>query len=99
MTRRPITPVATYLKAWAALIALVLAMIGLAYLPLGSYSAPAIYLVGGVAAALVMAYFMHLQRSSPLTVIFAIAGFFWLAFLFVLVLSDFLTRTQVAPPW
>jgi cytochrome c oxidase subunit 4 len=99
MNPRPVTPVATYLAAWAALLALVLAMIGLAYLPLGGFTALAVYAVGALEAVLVMRYFMHLKRGSALTVTFAAAGFFWLAFLFTLSLSDFMTRTRIAAPW
>ena len=99
MQSRPITPVRTHLAAWAALLLLVPAMIGLAYLPLGGFTALAVYAVGAMEAVLVMRYFMHLKRSSSLTVVFAAAGFFWLAFLFTLSLSDFMTRTRIAPPW
>jgi cytochrome c oxidase subunit 4 len=99
MRARPITPVGTYLIAWAALLALVPAMIGLVHLPLGSFTAFAVYAVAAAEAVLVMRYFMHLKRSSALTVVFATVGFFWLAFLFALSLSDFMTCTRIAPPW
>jgi len=41
---------------------------------------------------LVIFYFMHVRYSSPLTWVFAGAGFLWLIILIVLTLSDFLTR-------
>ena len=43
-------------------------------------------------ATLVVLYFMHVRYSSRLTWVFVIAGFFWLAILMVLTLSDYKTR-------
>jgi hypothetical protein len=35
---------------------------------------------------------MHIRHSKPLLWIFVVAGFFWLGIMFVLALSDFMTR-------
>jgi cytochrome c oxidase subunit 4 len=43
-------------------------------------------------ALLVVLYFMHVRYSSRLTWVFVAAGFFWLAIMVVLTLSDYLTR-------
>jgi cytochrome c oxidase subunit IV len=43
-------------------------------------------------AVLIMLYFMHLRYSSRLTLVFAFAGFLWLAILLTLTLSDYQTR-------
>lgn len=51
-----------------------------------------------VKALLVMLYFMHVRHSSRRTWVFAAAGFFWLAILIGLSLSDFLTRTWLTMP-
>lgn len=45
-------------------------------------------------ASLVILFFMHVKYSSNLTRAAVVAGFFWLAILLVLTLSDILTR-----PW
>src|SRR5215211_5202699 len=45
-----------------------------------------------IKALLVVLYFMHVRYSSRLTWVFVAAGFFWLAILIVLTLSDYLTR-------
>ena len=43
-------------------------------------------------ATLVVLYFMHVRYSSRLTQIVVVAGFFWLAIMVVLTMSDYLTR-------
>ena len=43
-------------------------------------------------AVLVVLFFMHVWYSNRLTKIVVIAGFFWLALLIVLTLSDYFTR-------
>ncbi|HEX8708978.1 MAG TPA: cytochrome C oxidase subunit IV family protein [Pyrinomonadaceae bacterium] len=43
-------------------------------------------------ATLVVLYFMHVRYSSRLTWVIVVAGFFWLGILFVLTMSDYLSR-------
>jgi len=45
-----------------------------------------------IKATLVVLYFMHVRWSSRLTWVFVCAGFFWLAIMIALTLSDFTTR-------
>lgn len=45
-----------------------------------------------IKAVLVVLYFMHVRYSSRLTWVFVAAGFFWLAIMIVLTLSDYMTR-------
>ncbi len=45
-----------------------------------------------IKATLVVLYFMHVRYSSRLTWVFVCAGFFWLAILVALTLSDYETR-------
>ncbi len=50
-------------------------------------------------AMLVILFFMHVKYSSRLTKVIVGTGFFFLAILFVLTLSDYLTRGwQTGPP-
>lgn len=44
-------------------------------------------------AVLVVLYFMHVRYSTRLTKIVVISGFFWLAIMIVLTLSDYFTRS------
>ena len=45
-----------------------------------------------VKATLVVLYFMHVRYSTRLIWVVVVAGFFWLGILFVLTMSDYLSR-------
>jgi cytochrome c oxidase subunit 4 len=49
-------------------------------------------------AALIILYFMHVRYSSRVIWVYAVTGFFWLAILIVLSMSDFLTRGWLPAP-
>jgi cytochrome c oxidase subunit IV len=87
------SPLKVYVAVFAALIALTLTTTGVAFIDLGGGWNTSLALAIAVAKALLVAlYFMHLRDSSPLTMLFAGAGVFWLGILIVLTLNDYLTR-------
>lgn len=45
-----------------------------------------------IKATLVVLYFMHVRYSTRLIWVVLVAGFFWLGILFVLTMSDYLSR-------
>ncbi len=49
-------------------------------------------------ATLVILYFMHVRYSPRLTWVVVTAGFFWLAIMIMLTLSDYLTRQTASLP-
>jgi cytochrome c oxidase subunit 4 len=49
-------------------------------------------------ATLVILYFMHVRYSPRLTWVVVTSGFFWLAIMITLTLSDYLTRTPSGMP-
>jgi cytochrome c oxidase subunit 4 len=82
-----------YLAIFFALIALTLITTGIAFVDLGAGWNTGVALAIAAAKALLVAlYFMHLRTSSPLTLLFAGAGIFWLGILIALTMSDYLTR-------
>jgi cytochrome c oxidase subunit 4 len=88
--------VKSYLAVFAALLALTALTTAIAFVDLGGVGNVAVALsIAIVKAALVALYFMHLRHSTPLTVIFAGAGLFWLGLLIVLTLSDYISRGWV----
>ncbi|HET6545686.1 MAG TPA: cytochrome C oxidase subunit IV family protein [Rhodanobacteraceae bacterium] len=96
---RPVHSVGRHLAVLAALLVLLAISAGSALIPLGTFN-PLINMAVSVAKTLlVMAVFMHQSESRTLTKIIAAAGFVWLAFLIGLSLTDFLTRSVIAPPW
>jgi cytochrome c oxidase subunit IV len=83
-----------YLLVFLALLILTLITTGIAFVDLGAGWNTTIALAIAVTKALLVAlYFMHLRTSSPLTILFAGAGIFWLGILFALTMSDYLTRS------
>jgi cytochrome c oxidase subunit 4 len=79
--------------SWLGLLALLALTVTLAYQPLGTFNAVAALSIGSIKALIVAAVFMELRQRGPRTLIFAGAGFFWLAIMLWLGSMDFLTRT------
>jgi cytochrome c oxidase subunit 4 len=77
---------------YAAVLLLALANIGLSSLGLGKYGLVLQLAIGTVQAALVAYYFMHLRQSDKIIILTALASIFWMGILFVLFLSDYMTR-------
>lgn len=48
-----------------------------------------------IKATLVVLYFMHVRYGTRLTWVIVIAGFFWLAIMFALTMSDYLSRNEL----
>jgi cytochrome c oxidase subunit 4 len=81
---------------WLALLMLMAANLGLAYVQLGSFATLAHVAAAVAMAAIVLAVFMELDRGASLFWVFAGAGFFWLAILFFLTWIDYSTRYNFA---
>ncbi len=81
-----------YALVAGALLALLAATIGVAYLDLGRFNTPAAMAISVAKAAIIIIYFMHLRAAHGLVRIMALIGFFWLAIMFALAFSDFGSR-------
>jgi cytochrome c oxidase subunit IV len=81
-----------YFLIFGALMVLTVATYLVALVDLGRLNAIVALAVAVTKAVLVVLYFMHVRYSTRLTKIVVIAGFFWLAILIVLTLSDYFTR-------
>lgn len=93
-----VVPVKTYLLVFAALIALTSVTTGVAFIDLGRFNTVVALVIAVSKAVLVILFFMHLRSSPHLTRIVVVAGFFWLAILLTLTLSDFRTRKWTPAP-
>ncbi|MBY0456797.1 MAG: cytochrome C oxidase subunit IV family protein, partial [Gemmataceae bacterium] len=51
--------------------------------------------IGSVQAGLVAYYFMHLKQGDKVVVLTALSALFWMFIMFVLVFSDYMTRTMI----
>ncbi len=85
-------PPRVLLFAWLALIALLGLTLVLAYQPLGEFNTAVALAIAAIKALLIAAVFMELRERNGLVLAFAGAGFFWLAILLWLGMSDYLTR-------
>jgi cytochrome c oxidase subunit 4 len=81
-----------YFTIFAALVVLTVVTWSIAKLDLGKMNAVVALTIAVVKATLVVLYFMHVRYGSRLTWVFVGAGFFWLAIMVALTLSDFMTR-------
>lgn len=88
-----IIPKPTYYKVAAALFALMFLTVAMAYVDLGRYNIMIALTIAIVKAVLVIMYFMHVKYNTKLVWIFASAGFVWLLIMFVITMSDYLTRS------
>ena len=86
----------TYYSVFAALMILLAATIGIAYIHLGRFNILAALTIASVKAVLIILYFMEVKYSSRLLWIFVAAGFFWLGILFALTFADYATRIWLA---
>jgi cytochrome c oxidase subunit IV len=93
-----ITPVRTYIAVFVALLVLLIATVGAAYLPMGELHFPVAMIIAAAKAVLIVLFFMHVLHSHRLTMIIAVAGFLWLGIMLALTLSDYLSRGWLKIP-
>jgi len=97
MTEHIVEP-RTYLGVWVALLILLGATVGLAYVPLGSMHVVAAVTIAFAKAILIVLFFMHVRYKTKITIVFVCAGLFWLGIMFTLVLGDYMTRSWLPAP-
>ncbi|MGC3967461.1 MAG: cytochrome C oxidase subunit IV family protein [Pirellulales bacterium] len=81
-----------YVMIYAALMALLLVTIGVAYLPLGMFNLPVALAIAFVKALLVVLYFMHLADSPRLTWLTVSGTLVWLAIMIIGIVADYWSR-------
>ena len=89
---RPPRTVKTYLMVYAALMVLLVATVGAAFIDLGRATSLVAMVIAVIKAVLIVLIFMHVRYSEKLVWIFAGAAFLWLAILLALTLNDYFTR-------
>lgn len=87
-----VVPVSTYVGVFLALIAFTALTTGVAYIDLGRWNTVVALIIAVIKMLLVVLFFMHVKYAAGLTRIAILAGFFWLAIMITLTLSDELTR-------
>lgn len=88
-----------YFAVFAALLVLTAVTVIVANFDLGWANNVVALGIAVTKALLVLWFFMHLRYSTRVTMLTALAGFFWLAILISLTLNDYLTRETLFPYW
>lgn len=83
-----------YVQIFIALMVLTAVTVAVAYVDLGQWNIVVALLVAFVKTSLVLWYFMHLRTEYRLNWIFAVSGFFWVAVLIIITMTDVLTRNR-----
>lgn len=86
----------SYYLIFGALMVLTAITVAVAFLDLGPLNNVVALGIAVTKAMLVILYFMHVRYSSRLTWLVIVGGFFWLAIMFILTGSDYLTRGWVS---
>jgi cytochrome c oxidase subunit 4 len=81
-----------YLLIFGALVVLTVLTWAVALVDLGWANDVVALTIAVTKAVLVLLFFMHVRYSTRLTALTALAGFFWLAILIGITLSDYWTR-------
>ncbi len=95
---QPIVPQKTYLLVFLGLICLTILTTGVAFIDLGPFNTVAALVIAFSKMLLVVLFFMGVRHSGGLIRIVVVAGFFWLALLMVLTMSDYRTRSWSPTP-
>ena len=93
-----VSPKSLYYTIFAALMVLTAITVGVAFINLGAFNFPVAISIAVIKATLVILFFMHVMYSSRLTKLIIGVGFFFLGILFVLTLSDYLSRGWLTAP-
>jgi cytochrome c oxidase subunit IV len=92
--KQHISSIQTNVAVFVALLVLLFATLGAAYLPLGSLHFPTAMAIAAAKAVLIVVYFMHVKYSHRLTAVISVASFLWLAIMIALTLTDYLSRSS-----
>jgi cytochrome c oxidase subunit IV len=87
-----VATVRSYVAVFVALLVLLFATVGAAYVPLGPLHFPVAMVIATAKAVLIVLIFMHALHSHRLTLVICAASLLWLVIMLALTLSDYLSR-------
>ncbi|MGI8743169.1 MAG: cytochrome C oxidase subunit IV family protein [Bryobacteraceae bacterium] len=93
-----VVPVRIYVTIWLVLIVLTFTTWGVAYIDMGSFNIVVAITIAVIKMLLVIIWFMHVKQADNLTRLFVVAGFFWMAILIFVTLSDYHSRDWLPLP-
>lgn len=95
----PHPTVGLYLGVFVALLLLLGVTVWVAELDFGRWNFPIAAGIATIKAVLIMLFFMQVRYSTPLTRLVAVAAILWLAILFGITMSDYMTRPTGQMQW
>ena len=93
-----VSPLKVYIGIFLTLMVLTAVTVAVAYVDLGQFNKVVALGIASFKATLVVLYFMHVKYASRLTKLVVVSGFFFLAILLGLTMSDYGSRRWVNPP-
>ena len=93
-----VVPYTVYLAVFGALMVLTVLTVVVAFFDLGNLNVTVALTVAVMKASLVVLFFMHAKYQSQIIKLVVLAAIVWLGFLFLITLSDYLTRGWLVPP-
>lgn len=93
-----VSPKSTYYAIFATLMVLTGITVAVAFINLGAFNFPVAITIAIVKATLVILFFMHVKYSSRLTKLIIASGFFFLLVMFVLTMTDYVSRGWLTYP-
>jgi cytochrome c oxidase subunit IV len=93
-----VASVKSYVGIFLALMVLTTITVLVAYVNLGQFNKVIALGIASIKATLVILYFMHVKYSSRLTKLVVLSGFFFLAILLGLTMTDYGSRAWVQWP-
>lgn len=92
MSEQHIASIKTNVSVFAALMALLVLTVGVAYVDLGFWNLPVAMAIAVVKALMIVLIFMHVRYSHRLTWAFSGASLIWLTIMLILMVVDYRTR-------
>lgn len=93
-----VVSVKLYLAIFATLMVLTALTVWVAFIDLGTMNTFVALAVAVTKATLVILFFMHVKYSSKLTWLVVVSGFFFLAIMLALTMSDIVSRGWLGTP-
>lgn len=87
-----VTSISVYVGVFAFLLLMTWTTVEVSFIDLGPLNTPAAIAIAVAKATAVVLYFMHVRQSTKMTKAVVLGAIFWLGVLFVLTLTDYVTR-------
>ena len=92
-----VASVRLYVTIFLALMVLTAATVGVALVDLGDGNIMVALVIAAFKASLVVLFFMHVKYSSKLVQVTVVSGFSFMALMFILTMTDILSRNILGP--